>query len=819
MNRFGSGLVRPILYLEGGDYGIASPETFPSDGTIFVRHGYDEIEARFEIDEAFFVEAEINPEPRGEADWMTTGSSASPASVPGLFCPIFQNDSEPGSSVTVSSRIRPFSPTAFIQNSNGTIFGPFYVSRSVRGLDGQYESDLLPKNVPPFALQPDTVFSFDFELVPNDALIELDEISAVGERLMLISNTEQLRPVLGGFEELDWIDDEQLVRWADKVLANAGEENFTRRERSRVISSLGTVDGIPEHRFNRLQDLFTRMDAWEENKSSILEQLIKTQSPAAEKAVAEFVEANPEWVFQNTPQVAEISGDLDNLEQERLELELEVARLRKSKDEIDRDVRAQALSAEAKAEIERFEKDRKEAEAKLATASEQLATVLSNISTKETELGELAEVGKLSETRVYLERRNHELSDEMKALETTITELKLKYEQSSSDLIKQMATVLPFVEVLSTGRRHDQATEYTKFNVDVDSKILSSREILDQVDGYFRSVNRPIDEQTSITYLIAIAQNFFTLFAGYPGVGKTTFVRHLVNALHIEERFLPISVGRGWASEKDLIGYYNPLSNRFEAAPTGLFDFLKSLDEAENGNSLEATSIVLLDEANLSPIEHYWSSFFAHENVNDEARELTIRGGQGLDSLPIQRSTRFIGTINNDRTTESLSNRFLDRTPIFSIDPPKDLDEEESVPDVELQPVSHQSFLHAFGTVDPSSDLTADERTLLSRVFDCLSDTDPKFGSPTIVSPRKRLAVQSFIKKSREFEDVMERMLALDGAVSAFVLPMINGSGEAYRERLKKLLNVSSSLTQTSRKIHAILEAGKARYDNFEYFY
>ena len=84
-----------------------------------------------------------------------------------------------------------------------------------------------------------------------------------------------------------------------------------------------------------------------------------------------------------------------------------------------------------------------------------------------------------------------------------------------------MAAVLPFVDALSTGRSPGPSHEYaTQFNVNFECFDVSAEEILSQVKSYFSSAGRPIDDQSAIAYLIAIAQNFFVVFSGYPGVGS-----------------------------------------------------------------------------------------------------------------------------------------------------------------------------------------------------------------------------------------------------------------------------------------------------------
>ncbi len=73
---------------------------------------------------------------------------------------------------------------------------------------------------------------------------------------------------------------------------------------------------------------------------------------------------------------------------------------------------------------------------------------------------------------------------------------------------------------------------------------------------------------------------------------------------------------------------------------------------------------ILLDEANLSPIEHYWSAFMG---MTDGEGERSLMLGQ--DRMQIPETLRFLATINYDGTTEPLSPRVVDRAPIIVLSP------------------------------------------------------------------------------------------------------------------------------------------------------
>ena len=165
--------------------------------------------------------------------------------------------------------------------------------------------------------------------------------------------------------------------------------------------------------------------------------------------------------------------------------------------------------------------------------------------------------------------------------------------------------------------------------------------------------------------LISTQQSFICFLAGLPGVGKTSLSRLFAESQGLSHRLKEVSVARGWTSQKDLIGFYNPLSNRFQSANTDVYPFLLALEQDKSKD--QAMAYILLDEANLSPIEHYWSIFMGKtDNIGLEQSGKLSLGGDQIIAIP--KNLRFIATINYDSTTEPLSSRIVDRAPIIVLE-------------------------------------------------------------------------------------------------------------------------------------------------------
>lgn len=166
-----------------------------------------------------------------------------------------------------------------------------------------------------------------------------------------------------------------------------------------------------------------------------------------------------------------------------------------------------------------------------------------------------------------------------------------------------------------------------------------------------------------------------TVLAGVSGTGKSE-LPHLYAAFG-GLNFLAVPVQPNWDSQESMLGYFNSIDNKFDAQP--LLRFLAQCSSERDGmdNSL---NIVLLDEMNLAHVEHYFAEFLSKL----ELRRNTGRGdepfvdiniGAGMDpyQLRLTRNVLWTGTMNQDETTKSLSDKVLDRGLVINFPRPKEL--------------------------------------------------------------------------------------------------------------------------------------------------
>jgi len=137
--------------------------------------------------------------------------------------------------------------------------------------------------------------------------------------------------------------------------------------------------------------------------------------------------------------------------------------------------------------------------------------------------------------------------------------------------------------------------------------------------------------------------------------------------------FLAEAVQPTWDSPESMLGYYNTIENKFDSY--NILKFLLQTSQSKNDTEFgwnEGMSMILLDEMNLSHIELYFAEFLSKFEQRRGAKgiNIDIKLGAGMNyPLPLERNVLWIGTMNEDETTKSLSDKVLDRS--FSINFPR----------------------------------------------------------------------------------------------------------------------------------------------------
>ncbi|AMW30814.1 AAA family ATPase [Arthrospira platensis] len=163
------------------------------------------------------------------------------------------------------------------------------------------------------------------------------------------------------------------------------------------------------------------------------------------------------------------------------------------------------------------------------------------------------------------------------------------------------------------------------------------------------------------------------VLAGISGTGKSELPQRYAN--FIGAQCLTLAVQPRWDSPQDLQGFYNYIEKKFK--PT---DLMRGLYQYNHDNQMQnRIVIVLLDEMNLARVEYYFSDFLSKlESRRSGDTYLEI----DLGSLPLREEERrlripeeflFVGTMNEDETTQTLSDKVLDRANVLTFGKPENL--------------------------------------------------------------------------------------------------------------------------------------------------
>ena len=170
-----------------------------------------------------------------------------------------------------------------------------------------------------------------------------------------------------------------------------------------------------------------------------------------------------------------------------------------------------------------------------------------------------------------------------------------------------------------------------------------------------------------------------TVMAGVSGTGKSELPRLYSHFGGIY--FEPLSVQPNWDSQESMLGFFNSIDNKFDAQPV-----LRLLAQSQKPWSndypglQDAVFLVLLDEMNLAHPELYFAEFLSKLELRrgrkgSDVPFIPVKIGAGMKpyELSLGRNVLWTGTMNQDETTKSLSDKVLDRSIIINFPRPTEL--------------------------------------------------------------------------------------------------------------------------------------------------
>ena len=280
------------------------------------------------------------------------------------------------------------------------------------------------------------------------------------------------------------------------------------------------------------------------------------------------------------------------------------------------------------------------------------------------------------------------------------------------------------------------------------------------------------------------------VLAGISGTGKSLLPELYAQAFGMN--FLPVAVQPRWDGPQDVFGFYNHMEGRYKAT-----EFARLLWQFDQFNNPEAEelysdesslpmSLVLLDEMNLARVEYYFSELLSKLEIRNRIKDPTDENLRTLAEIELEygasaiadvkqekdmgrrlfvwHNILFVGTMNEDESTQMLSSKVIDRSNVIRFGTPESL---RVMPDGERFKDMLKNFV-SFATwqkwAQKKGDALNGFEEHIRTLRDALKAVDCGFGHRTELAIRKYVEYYPGNKKD-----------ALADQIEMKILPKLNG--------------------------------------------
>lgn len=694
----------------------------------------------------------------------------------------------------------PITTIVYLSNMS-QIIGPFYWKESKESLGTGYTFLPYTEDKDAYIVNAYNISDFDEPIYEFDAAKRPSYVYYERERHILLKNS---LPKVN--TKIDCIDNESLKELAIRILSTSAKTRQEQKEIKDAISGLTNVE-LTEERKHRLINMLKNEEITDQMMSTIPPVILENQQSL--KKITDTIMNNSNYsekIYSLIREQSGFSNIISKLENEKKEKQIELDELQRKVDETkNKTISEQTVDNETLQE--------------LANENEILKTKIS-----EYEQYELLQdkVSKLKDKKNNIEGQYNQL---LNMKESVANDIKKKVSEAYTNLAFDGALSSMMMEEAAKFEkiRNNKKVEKiiaTKTNVKNISEIEHPKELVDFVWKELNNkAKRNISKNDVANIILCISQGFLSILAGEPGSGKTSLVSLIAQILGLNNfnnnRYEEIAVEKGWTSRRDFIGYYNPLTKTFDTANKGMFTALEIMKAESKAGITDFPYLILLDEANLSQMEHYWADFMSLCDFDKKRREISL--GENY-TYPIPDTLRFIATINLDHTTEILSPRLIDRAWIIKLQASDVLIDELTEIDVLGEyPLITFKCLEKLNNskqwISQTLDLAIVEK--FNRVRTCFQEIGINF-SPRIIG-----MIKKYCLASKSIMNAQENVyVALDYAIAQKILPLINGYGEIYAEFLKKLLLEcdQNTMPRCYEIIQGILRKGNLNMQYYQFF-
>lgn len=366
-------------------------------------------------------------------------------------------------------------------------------------------------------------------------------------------------------------------------------------------------------------------------------------------------------------------------------LKEEVKELREENSDANREIRrlqninADSFSVEElNNEINALKDRKKELEEKLLgkgdLQTQEIKTLKGKIETLEQKNADITEENR----KLYNESIDFKLyKDKLEAAERALS----KFERSKESLIALIAKKDEEINELKSRQMSEVAKKETieqaYFTIeerDDEEEITNEIEWLNNIKNSFKKVGFKFSDRLLYAFHTSLKVgdwNPLTVLAGVSGTGKSELPR--LYSRYGGLNFLPLAVQSNWDSPYSLFGYYNSLEGKFNA--TSLLKVLYQAQEDAKNSISDYLTIVLLDEMNLAHVELYFSELLSKLELlrgsDDVKLEIDIAEKNPYE-IKLNKNVIWVGTMNEDETTKSLSDKVIDRSNLINFPRPNE---------------------------------------------------------------------------------------------------------------------------------------------------
>jgi predicted nucleic acid-binding Zn-ribbon protein len=576
------------------------------------------------------------------------------------------------------------------------------------------------------------------------------------------------------------------------ALANPNLVNLEQREKR--ISELGVQTKNLE---GQAQALNTQVIKLEEQRTQLVEIEAKYLQKRQELSYLESqLDKDQVKLKELTQQAAELEmlrssydalfSEKSNFEERLKVIQPEVNRLEGEKQRILQELQ----------EIERRYKESERLRAEIIELEAKLRA-------KRSELNALSrEVEQLESFRNNLQDEIAQLDAEKKNLEKRIRELKGEIEA-----IEGSANI-----ALKSLREKISGLPATRNNYSSENEFLSS------LTSKLRSQGLQFPERIVKAFHTSLKVqdiSALVILAGISGTGKSELPQKYAD--HIGASLVMLPVQPRWDSPQDLQGFYNYVEKKYK--PTPLMHWLY---QYQNDKNMQGRIVmVLLDEMNLARVEYYFSDFLSKlESRRNGNTFLQIDVG----SLALPESDRqvripkeflFIGTMNEDETTQSLSDKVLDRANVLTFGKPQSLELRGKQKAQSLNSTSYlawDDFSNWMREPDPNSAIIHEVKGYVDRANEIME----KLGHP--FAHRVYQAIAKYVVNYPDANHNAEvRHQAIADQFGQKLLPKLRGvMVDDKRKELDEMENLVRELGDEPLK-EAFARARQGRYGGFHW--